>query len=430
MTFEESRNGLLAGVLKRLMLKRLMLKRVVLKRLVFKRGVLAAGVVEETAVQRSVEHQRAGCRVRRPVRIGLLGVLATGAVMAGGGCMRDCRDAYCDAVRAGATAVQAWHFHCCTRSEDPVMPASMDCDDLPNRIARFSLLAAEAREVCEAQNWGRLRDIWREFRGLVPLRFVSTVWRETCGESVAWGENRWTPFGPDVGFSISLPFVSAEPPRIVFGDANAPHTDVGGAPGTVAWIERSRSLRPGSTTSVTMGAGVVKAAAEGVLVVATRVGSIDPAAPCEVIRPVEFRLDLLGHGWSGRLELVDDFDGNRVVETDDGLEMLGMLVRIDLQMDDPIAISSVGIFDEAFLQVPVERGPGGSIRLGADHLIDGLELLPVDPMLESIQRADPIGDLQGPGVDCGVFARSRAEAFLDLHPDCRPAPAIVGPVED
>ena len=297
-------------------------------------------------------------------------------------------------------------------------------------IARFSLLAAEAREVCEAQNWGRLRDIWREFRGLVPLRFVSTVWRETCGESVAWGENRWTPVGPDVEFSISLPFESVEPPRIVFGDANAPRADVGGARGTVAWIERSRSLRPGSAISVAMGGRMIKAAADGLLVVATRVGSIDPGAPCEVIRPVEFRLDLQGDGWSGRLELVEDFDGNRVIETDDGFEMLGMLVRIDLQMDDPIAISSVGIFDEAFLQVPLERGPGGSIRLGGDQRIDGLELLPVDPRLESIQRADPIGGLQGSGVDCGVFARSRAEAFLDLHPDCRPAPAIVGPVED
>ena len=365
-------------------------------------------------------------RVRRVATAVLLAVTAA----SGGGCMRDCRNAYCDAVRAGATAVQAWHFHCCTRSEAPAMPASMDCDDLPNRIARFSLLAAEAREVCEAQNWGRLRDIWREFRGLVPLRFVSTVWRETCGESVAWGENRWTPVGPDVEFSISLPFESVEPPRIVFGDANAPRADVGGARGTVAWIERSRSLRPGSAISVAMGGRMIKAAADGLLVVATRVGSIDPGAPCEVIRPVEFRLDLQGDGWSGRLELVEDFDGNRVIETDDGFEMLGMLVRIDLQMDDPIAISSVGIFDEAFLQVPLERGPGGSIRLGGDHRIDGLELLPVDPRLESIQRADPIGGLQGSGVDCGVFARSRAEAFLDLHPDCRPAPAIVGPVED
>jgi hypothetical protein len=51
-------------------------------------------------------------------------------------------------------------------------------------------------------------------------------------------------------------------------------------------------------------------------------------------------------------------------------------------------------------------------------------------MLEAMYRSDPVGGLQGPGVDCGVFARSRAEAFLDLHPDCRPAPVIGGPVED
>ena len=348
----------------------------------------------------------------------------------GGGCMRDCRSAYCDAVRAGATAVQAWHFHCCVGSESPAMPASTDCDDLPNRIARFSLLAAEAREVCEAQNWGRLRDIWREFRGLVPLRFVSTVWRETCGGSVAWGENEWTPLGPDVGFSISLPFDSDAPPRIVFGDEDAPRTDVGGAPGTVAWIERSRSLRPGSTASMEFGGRTVKSAADGHLIVATRVGPIDPAAPCEVVRPAEFRLDLRGEGWSGRLELVEGFEGNRMIETNDGDQMLGMLVRIDLEIDEPIGVSSIGVFDEAFLQVPVVRGSDGSIRLGTDHVINGLELLPVDPRLESMYRTDPIGGLQGPGIDCNAFARSRAEAFLDLHPDCRTAPTVGGPVED
>ena len=365
-------------------------------------------------------------RVRRMATIVLLAVTAA----SGGGCMRDCRNAYCDAVRAGATAVQAWHFHCCTRSESPAMPASIDCEDLPNRIARFSLLAAEAREVCEAQNWGRLRDIWREFRGLVPLRFVSTVWRDACGGSVAWGENGWTPFGPDVGFSMSLPFETDEPPRIVFGDANVPQADVGEAPGTVAWIERSRSLRPGSTTSMEFGGRTVKAAADGRLVLATRIGSGDPAVPCDLIRPVEFRLDLRGEGWSGRLELVDGFEGNRMIETDDGIEMLGMLVRIEIGIDEPIRISSVGVFDEAFLQVPVVRGADGSLRLGADHAIDGLELLPVDPRLESMYRTDPIGGLEGPGIDCNAFARSRAQAFLDLHPDCRTAPAVGGPVED
>ena len=178
------------------------------------------------------------------------------------------------------------------------------------------------------------------------------------------------------------------------------------------------------------GGRTVKAAADGRLVLATRIGSGDPAVPCDLIRPVEFRLDLRGEGWSGRLELVDGFEGNRMIETDDGIEMLGMLVRIEIGIDEPIRISSVGVFDEAFLQVPVVRGADGSLRLGADHAIDGLELLPVDPRLESMYRTDLIGGLEGPGIDCNAFARSRAQAFLDLHPDCRPAPAVGGPVED
>jgi hypothetical protein len=366
---------------------------------------------------------------RHPIRIAVLVALLAMASV-GGGCMRDCRNAYCDAVRAGATAVQAWHFHCCTRSESPAMPGSMDCDDLPNRIARFSLLAAEAREVCEAQNWGRLRDIWREFRGLVPIRFVATVWREACGDSIAWGENRWTPFGPDVGFSISLPFDVGDPPRVVFGDASSSRASVDDATDTVAWIERARTTRAGSSIAMWTGEGRVKAMTEGRLVLATRVDPVGSNEGCALIRPVELRLDLRGDGWSGRLELVEGFEGNRIIETHDGIEMLGMRVRIDVEIDEPIRISSAGIFDEAFLQVPLERGAGGSIRLGADHLIDGLELMPVDPMLEAMYRSDPVGGLQGPGVDCGVFARSRAEAFLDLHPDCRPAPVIGGPVED
>ncbi|MCP4835195.1 MAG: hypothetical protein GY895_10580 [Phycisphaera sp.] len=357
-------------------------------------------------------------------------MLAIGAVVMGGGSMRDCRDAYCDAVRAGATAVQAWHFHCCSESDSRGAPASVDCEDLPNRIARFSLLAAEAREVCEAQNWGRLRDIWREFRGLVPLRFVSTVWREACGESVAWGENRWTPLGPDVVFSIALPFEPAEPPRVVFGGAEAPHATIDEAGGTTAWIERARTLRSGTSVAMQFGGRAVKATLDGRLVVAARVGSTGSAASCGLSRPVEFRLDLRGEGWSGTIDLVEGFEGNRIIETNDGVEMLGMLVRIDLELDGPMGISTAGVFDEAFLQVPVERGPEGSLRIGANHVIDGLELLPVDPSLASMYRSDPVRGLQPSGVDCGAFARARAEAFLDLHPGCRPAPVIGGPVED
>lgn len=340
--------------------------------------------------------------------------------------MRDCRNAYCDAVRAGATAVQAWHFHCCNGPD----PSAMDCDDLPNRIARFSLLAAEAREVCEAQNWGRLRDIWREFRGLIPLRFVSTVWREACGRAVPWGENRWTPFGPEIGFSISLPFEVDEPPRIVFGDASTSRPILDDSTGMIAWVERTRTLGVGSSISVRLMEGMVKAAASGRLVVATRIGSNDPQEACDLIRPVEFRLDLLGEGWSGGLELVEGYEGNRIIETEGGVEMLGMLVRVDIGLEEPIGISSAGIYDEAFIQVPLERRPGGSIRLGADHLIDGLELLPVDPRLDSTYRAASIGGLQGSTPDCGELARARARAFLDLHPDCRSVPTIVDPAGD
>lgn len=341
--------------------------------------------------------------------------------MTGGGCMRDCRNAYCDAVRAGATAVQAWHFHCCTESG---APPSVDCEDLPNRIARFSLLAAEAREMCEARNWERLRDIWREFRGLVPLRFVSTVWREVCGESVAWGENRWTPVGPEVRFSIMLPFDPAAPPRIVFGDESSPGVAIDDAPGVVPWIERELELASGSVVGMEIGGRSVKAVVDGRIVLARRIDPTAATRPCDLVRPVDLRLDLRGDGWSGRIELIDGFDGNRMIELEDGTNRLGMRVRIDAEIDEPFGISLAGVFDEAFVQVPIQWDANGTVRIGLEHSIDGLELLPVDPGLESAYRSEPPGGPWRTGVDCAGLARSRAEAFLALHPDCLVAPSL------
>ncbi|RPG14320.1 MAG: hypothetical protein CBB69_012035 [Phycisphaera sp. TMED9] len=330
--------------------------------------------------------------------------LAMAAVSAVGGCMVDCEDSYCDVVRAGGTAVEAWHFHCCLHPEDP------SCFDLPDRVARFSLLAAEARLACEAKNWDRIREIWREFRQVVPLRFASVVWKELCGRHAAWGENVWSPFGVDTEFDFALTLDQVAAPQVVLWN---------GDPSDLVEIDRSYLIRDGSKITIRTPHGLATANLQGRLTIAETAGpGGDLEDWCLKHRPVELAWSIESEGWSGSIRLDAGFEGNRVRFETASRGTIGVAVRLSIGRDDLHEISTDGLFEHAYLELPFHLAGDGNLRIAPDGPLDGLQLIPLDPRLEQSLRFGGMGDGFDDGEGCSAFARERAEAFLAAHANC------------
>ncbi|MDE0888656.1 MAG: hypothetical protein OSA40_04265 [Phycisphaerales bacterium] len=346
-----------------------------------------------------------------------IGSLATAFAAGIGGCMVDCEDSYCDVVRAGGTAVQAWHFRCCLNPDDPT------CVDLPDRIARFSLLAAEARLACEGNNWDRVRDIWREFRQLIPFQFASVVWEELCGREVAWGENAWSPFGPGTEFDFAVTLEEVTPPQVVLW--------TGDRPGSVE-INRSYRIREGSKVTITTPNGLATAHLQGRLTLAESVNSIgDLEDWCRNHRPVELAWTIESDGWSGTIELDPGFAGNRVRFDTASMGAIGVAVRLSVGRNDLPEVSTDGLFEHAYLELPFHLNEHHELTIAPDGPIDGLQLLPLDPRLEWSLRSGGTGDGFDEEQDgCAAFARERAEAFLALHTNCDVRPTIGAASED
>jgi hypothetical protein len=342
--------------------------------------------------------------VRRSTVGAVVGGLGTVFVAGMGGCMVDCEDSYCDIVRAGGTAVEAWYFHCCLHPDDP------SCVDLPDRISRFSFLAAEARLACEANNWDRIREIWRDFRQVVPLQFVSVVWKELCEREVAWGENAWSPFGAGTEFDFAVTLDEVTPPQVVLW--------TGDRPGSVE-INRSYLIREGSKITIGTNHNFTTAKLQGRLTLAESVNAIgDLEDWCRNHRPVELAWTLDSDGWSGSIELDPGFEGNRVRFDTASTGTIGVAVRLSIGREDLHEISTDGLFEYAYLELPFHLNEHGELKIAPDGPLDGLQLIPLDPRLESSLRSEEMKDGSGDDEGCSAFAHERAEAFLAAHPNC------------
>ena len=342
--------------------------------------------------------------VRRSTARAVVGGLGTVLVAGMGGCMVDCEDSYCDVVRAGGTAVEAWYFHCCLHPDDP------SCVDLPDRIARFSFLAAEARLACEANNWDRIREIWRDFRQVIPLQFVSVVWKELCDEEVAWGENAWSPFGAGTEFDFAVTLDEVTPPQVVLW--------TGDRPGSVE-INRSYLIREGSRITIGTNHNFTTAKLQGRLTLAESViANGDLEDWCRHHRPVELAWAIESDGWSGTIELDPDFQGNRVRFDTPSKGVIGVAVRLSVGRADLSEISTDGLFEHAYLELPFQINKSGELKIAPDGPLDGLDLIPLDERLEWSMRSGGMGDGDGGDQDeCAAFARERSEAFLAAHPN-------------
>ncbi|MDG2021548.1 MAG: hypothetical protein P8J59_06330 [Phycisphaerales bacterium] len=353
----------------------------------------------------STEGSRSNSRcLRRAFGRLVISGLSVAAVSSVGGCMVDCEDSYCDVVRAGGTAVEAWHFHCCLHPDDP------SCADLPDRVARFSLLAAEARLACEARNWDRIRDIWREFRQVVPLQFASVVWKELCERHVAWGENVWSPFGVGTEFDFALTLDQVAVPQVTLWNGDRSDS---------VEIVRSYLIRDGSKVAIRTPRGLTTAYLQGRLTLA-RTASLggDLEEWCLNHRPVELVWSIESDGWSGSIGLDADFEGNRVRFETASTGIIGVAVRLSIGRDDLPEISTVGLFEHAYLELPFHLTEDGDLRIAPDGPLDGLQLIPLDPRLEQSLRSAGSDDGLDDGEGCSAFARERAEAFLAAHANC------------
>lgn len=351
---------------------------------------------------------------RRAPLAGLLaGVLMASAV----GCEVDCNERYCDFVRAGAAGIFAWEYDCCLN------PDSAACEDRGLRYERIALNAPLMRMACQDGNWERLRELWDEIRGLVPVMPLRIIVRDFCGFDVLAGENVSTPFGPadsmivDLGLEWDSPL--AEP------SALAGRPTVGVAP-TRAPDPIVCRITEGSTVGIARATGRGSArsmsfSAHGHLELVSSVAPVDGSGTGDDLDPwcrrmdvMAFQLDLQGSYGDLRLDLDPDFVGNALWFTAEDAGVLGVAVEVSGELDP--RWGGVGWWQvaPAWLELPVSRGADGRWRIGDGRALDALDVWPVAGPLKDYLRSGGLGLADGMD-DCGELAREIADHFVALH---------------
>lgn len=341
-------------------------------------------------------------------------ILATFMAM-GAGCEVDCDERYCDFVRAAAGGIYAWEYECCL---DPDSPACID------RAIRYQALAFGApamRMACEQENWDRVGEIWDEVKQVIPAVPLRIILRRFCGIDVAFGENVATPFVPGDRVAIDLVLASVGSPPVPSDDQAAPSRGIDPpattGEGRSAQRRSSWVVRPGSGVRSWWGDSITSFEASGILsVMESSHGSADLDDWCRRLRPEELRLVLHGPDGNIRIDLDPTFAGNAMAFSTPDAGVLGIAVRIDLDVDGSGPRSIPFAFEPVFLAIPFRIDPDGGLRLGSADPIDAFDLWPVASQVEAYFTGVEVpGGESGDQAACALAARGVADHFLSLH---------------
>ena len=332
-----------------------------------------------------------------------------------GGCEIDCDQRYCDFVRAAAGGIFAWEHQCCLESGGPA------CEDRALRYQALAFGAPSMRMACEDRNWDRVGEIWEEVRRVLPAVPLRIILSSFCGFDIHFGENVATPFaaGDRVGVDVGL---------VPIGSSDLPTVDGAGSgrgPGRGGTTIRPRSaatrngwvVRSGSRVQIDSRGALAGFEASGILSVIESGGRGDDLDEwCRTLHPEEFRLQLRGPEGSIGIDLDSSFPGNVMAFTEPDAGVLGVAVRIVMDLEGSLVPTGPFDLDAVFLQVPFRIEPDGGLRLGSVEVMDAFDLWPVHRQVEAY-----IKDLDREGVDeedpasCALAARVVADHFLGLH---------------
>ena len=125
---------------------------------------------------------------------------------------------------------------------------------------------------------------------------------------------------------------------------------------------------------------------------------------------------LTGPNGTIRIDLDPTFEGNAMVFTGPDAGVIGVAVRIVMELEGPSRLATPFDLDAAFLELPFRIDPDGELRLGSAAAIDAFDLWPVAPMLESYIMEGPSREVSGEDqASCAAAARVVADHFLHLH---------------
>ena len=105
-----------------------------------------------------------------------------------------------------------------------------------------------------------------------------------------------------------------------------------------------------------------------------------------------------------------------MVFTEPDVGVIGVAVRLDLDLEGPLLLTTPFDLDAAFLQIPFRIDPDGELHLGSAAAIDAFDLWPVAPMVEAYLADEDVEAGDGEEqASCAGAARVVADHFLSLH---------------
>ena len=337
------------------------------------------------------------------------------ALGSAGGCEIDCDERYCDFVRAAAGGIYAWEYQCCLEPDSPA------CEDRALRYQTLAFSAPSMRMACEQRNWDRVGEIWHEVKRVLPAMPLRLIIANFCGFDIGFGENVATPFaaGDAVMLDVSLASAGSNFPWID-QSGHGRRGSTGGSASTMrsaanrsGWVVRGDSIMEVQTRGATARFDVT-----GIFSAVESVGRGDDVDDwCRSLHPDELRLLLTGSDGTIRIDLDPTFEGNAMVFTEPDAGVIGVAVRIVMNLEGPLLLSAPFELDAAFLELPFRIEPDGELRLGSEGAIDAFDLWPVASLVEAYIVGQNLEDEVG-GEDqssCAVAARVVADHFLNLH---------------
>ena len=344
----------------------------------------------------------------------LLGCLSL-TLVSSVGCEIDCDERYCDFVRAAAGGIYAWEYQCCLEPDSPA------CEDRGLRYQTLAFSAPAMRMACEERNWDRVGEIWEEVKRVLPVMPLRLIIANFCGFEIGFGENVATPFavGDSVSVDVSLESIgSSGVPQEDRFDRGRGGTGGGGAStmraaaGRSGWVVRGAS----SIQIRTLGASA-NFDVTGIFSVVESWGRGDDVDDwCRSLHPDELRLLLEGPDGTIRIELDPDFEGNAMIFSEPDAGVMGVAVRMVLDLEGPLLLSNPFDLNAAFLEIPFRIEPDGELRLGSIGSIDAFDLWPVATAVEAYLAGEELeAPLREDQASCAAAARVVADHFLMLH---------------
>ena len=355
------------------------------------------------------------------------GGLATCLLIGGSGCRQiDCDEFRCRAVETILAQVYLDTLFCCEH------PDTEQCDGLAGRYDRLMFELKRSHAICLERDWIRLREIWKEIRGLLLLRnTVGQLLGHLCEDyPVLLSRNDTMVFSDADRFDFDCVFQPDGPSRPVGPWTETLHPgfeDQPVRPGmrhAPIGFQTTFAGAPGSSLVVDTWLGRETFSIEGEITILHETPEIE-SNPCALARVRSLDLQFGGEFVGGSLAFDVDHVTGHCVFDEDGRGVITGMANIHLTASGLPGVSLEEIFGERFaVAIPVALSEGGLV-FAPGGSINGLEFFPLTEEAEqrSIEALALVrgaeGSVAGTG-SCHEQARERVEVLKGIFRSCYP----------